>query len=177
MSLADKFHSNRGAALALSTLLAVTSVAAPFNAEAQDAKAISTRPAVTQPANTNTAPAQAGPLAKAVLFSNEGIGFLFVQGTNDKHDYRPLLNTLRETMTQVNIPARVYGIQSSEKPESFVLFYVKGIAYNGDTVASMDGNNINGYKPDDIRNGRVSFEAKRAYEQAFGEWIHREPER
>jgi hypothetical protein len=168
MAIQQTFRMKATAAV-LSGLMVLTA-AMPFNVEAQEPQAqepATTAPDVaTAPANTNTPSTQEtmGPMAKAVMYSNEGIGFLFVQGNNDNYDYRPLLKTLKQTMGEV--PAKFYGAQSN-KPETFIIFFAKGIPYTGYPIDEVKEDNLKGYKPDDIRNGRVTMEATRAYEQAF----------
>jgi hypothetical protein len=113
-----------------------------------------------------------GPLAKAAKYSTEGIGFYFVQGKDDNYDYKPLLSSLRQGLLQVDkvnkfpVPNKIYGGQS-DKPGTYIVFIAKGVTFTGKPVGTYKDGELGGYTPDDIRNGVVSYQARKIYEQAF----------
>jgi hypothetical protein len=120
MSLADKFHSNRGAALALSTLLAVTSVAAPFQTASAQEPANANRPVATQVTATNNLSPAAAQLIEAYKFSYQGVSLVVVLNKNDTvAKYKSDLAAVMRTTKDNNVPAKIFPFQSDEPSHAY----------------------------------------------------------
>ncbi len=157
MSCAQKFHNLRNSSpvLALTGLLALTSMLPFSNATAQEPDVKPTTPAVASPFS-HTAPVTPGknltpptvreitPVEGATQFSKRGVGlYLLLKEGESLEKYKPGLARLMEDLKKSGVPAKIFG-DVTGKHDTQIFGIVDGVTYGRTDYAGYgDGYRMN----------------------------------